>query len=84
LEVKVPYSIVLHVAGSEPVLGEVDELPTTTDITVKLHNPRRMDGKDLSYLAENVTIVYWPMERLNFIEVLSSEEEENIFGFVRE
>ena len=49
-----------------------------------VRNPRRVDGKDLTYLAENVTLVYWPIERMNFIEVLSDEEEEKIFGFVRE
>jgi len=51
---------------------------------VVVKNPRRMDGKDLHYLAENVLTVYWPIERINFIEVLSEGEEEEIIGFVRE
>ena len=79
-----PHSIIVHINNTDPVLGEVDELPTTTDTLIMVRNPRRVDGKDLTYLAENVTLVYWPIERMNFIEVLSDEEEEKIFGFVRE
>jgi hypothetical protein len=51
---------------------------------VLIKNPRRLDGKDVHYLADNVLSVYWPVERLNFIEVLSEGEEEQIIGFVRE
>jgi hypothetical protein len=80
----VPYTIILHVQNSEPILGEVDELPSPKDVMILVQHPRRVDGKELSNLAENVTTVYWPIERLSFLEVLSSEEEESIFGFVRE
>lgn len=78
------YTLVIHVQNSDPVLGETDELPNPTDNMVVVKNPRRMDGKDLHYLAENVLTVYWPLERINFIEVLSEGEEEEIIGFVRE
>ncbi len=44
----------IHINNVDPVLGETDELPTTTDTMIMLKNPRRMDGKDLHYLAENV------------------------------
>jgi hypothetical protein len=80
----VTFTIILHVLNADPVVGEVDDLPTATDNMVVVHNPRRLDGKDLHYLAENVVTVYWPIERLNFIEVLSGKEEEQIIGFVRE
>lgn len=78
------FTLILHVLNADPVVGEVDELPTPTDTMVIVHNPRRLDGKDLHYLAENVVTVYWPIERLNFIEVLAGKEEEQIIGFVRE
>jgi hypothetical protein len=80
----VPFTIVLHIQNTDPVVGEVEEIPTPTDNLVVLRNPRRMDGKDLHFLNENVVTVIWPVERLNFIEVLSGEEQEEIIGFVRE
>ena len=79
-----PVSIILHIANEDPVLGEVDELPEPTAQMVKIMNPRRRDGKELHYLAEGVVSVIWPMHRMNFIQILPSEQEEEIIGFVRE
>lgn len=79
-----PYTIILHPTGEEPIIGEVDELPKPSDLTVTVNSPRRIDGKELHYLAENVLTVIWPINRLNFIEVLPTKAEEEIIGFVRE
>jgi hypothetical protein len=51
---------------------------------VVVTNPRRLDGKELHYLADNVITVIWPFSRINFIELMPSKEEEDIIGFVRE
>jgi hypothetical protein len=84
MEAGLSYTLVIHVQNSDPVLGETDELPSPSDTMIVVKNPRRMDGKDLHYLTENVITVYWPLERINFIELLSEGEEEEIIGFVRE
>ena len=78
------YTLVVHIQNSDPIVGETEELPSPSDTMVVVKNPRRLDGKDIHYLAENVLTVYWPLERINFIEVLSEGEEEEIIGFVRE
>ncbi len=78
------YTVVLHLSGDIPVVGEVDELPKPTDTIITVSNPRQRDGKDLHYLENNVLKVIFPMEKLTLIEVLESEEEEKIIGFVRE
>jgi hypothetical protein len=77
-------SIILHIQNEDPVLGEVDAFPTATDVLITVHNPRRRDNKDLPYLDQSVTSVIWPVSRINFIELLSSGEEEKIISFVRE
>ncbi len=79
-----PYTVLVHVAGEEAVLGEVEELPSPQDIIITVSNPRRRDEKDLPYLHETVTTVIWPMSRINFIEVLPTREDEDLIGFVRE
>jgi hypothetical protein len=78
------YTIILHIPGDLPVLGEVDELPKPTDINVIVANPRQRDGKDLHYLEANVVKVIFPLYRVNLIEILESAEEDKIIGFVRE
>jgi hypothetical protein len=79
-----PYTIILHPTGEEPIVGEIEDLPEPTDIIISVNSPRRLDGKELHYLSENVLTVIWPIARLNFIEVMPTKAEEEIIGFVRE
>ena len=79
-----PYTVLIHVSGEDAVVGEVESIPAPTDTTISLNNPRRRDGKDLSYIHGNVVTVVWPMHRINFIEILPTAEEEHIIGAVRE
>lgn len=79
-----PISIVLHIQNEEPVVGEVDDIPETNQRLITLTNPRRLDGKELPYLADNVATVMWPLARITYIEILPTKEEEEIIGFVRE
>lgn len=78
------YTVILHVAGESSVMGEVEELPKPADTIVTISNPRLRDGKDIHYLEPNVVKVIWPLNKLTLIEVLESQEEENLIGFVRE
>ena len=78
------YSVILHVVGEASILGEIDELPKPSDTIITLTNPRLRDGKDIHYLEQNVVKVIWPLVRVTLIEILQSEEEENLIGFVRE
>ena len=71
-------SIIIHIQNEDPVLGEVDKLPTANDTLIMVHNPRRRDNKDLQYLDQSVNTVIWPVSRVNFIELVSSDEEEEI------
>jgi hypothetical protein len=80
----VAYTLVLHINNQDPVVGEVDELPTPTDNMILLNNPRKLDGKELTFVSENVISLIWPVDRINFIEVQVEREDQEIIGFVRE
>lgn len=77
-------TVLIHVSNEDPVVGEVEELPAPTDNSIAVNNPRRRDGKDLSYIEGNVVTVVWPLHRINFIEVMPTADEEKLIGFVRE
>lgn len=79
-----PYSVILHIAGEPSIAGEVEELPKPTDTLIVVSNPRLRDGKDLHYLEHNVVKVIWPIDKISLIEILESESEESLIGFVRE
>ncbi len=78
------HSIVLHIANEDPIVGEIENLPTPSDLLITLRNPRKRDGKDLHYLQSNVVTVIWPLSQVTFIEVLPSDVEEEVIGFVRD
>ncbi len=77
-------TVIIHLQNEDPILGEIDSLPTPTDTLIILKSPRMKDGKDLRNLEANVTTAIWPISRVSFIEVLPSGEEEEIITFVRE
>lgn len=78
------YSVILHIPGEPSIIGEIEELPKSSDNLLTVSNPRQRDGKDIHYLEHNVVKVIWPIDKISLIEVLESEEEEHLIGFVRE
>ncbi|HKJ28115.1 MAG TPA: hypothetical protein VJ965_10780 [Anaerolineales bacterium] len=80
-----PIEIILHISGEAPIAGEIDEMPSPSDNILIVKNPRQRDGKDLTYIsASEITSVIWPWDKVNFLEILPSEEEDEVFSFVRE
>ena len=77
-------TVQIHVSNEEPIVAEVEALPSQADTLLIAQNPRLRDGKDLRYLAANVTTMVLPIGRILFIQVLPSSEEERIVGFVRD
>jgi hypothetical protein len=78
------YRIQVHVAGDDPVVLDVDELPKTADTCVIGTNPQRRDGKEVAYVLREVNQILIPIWRINFIQVLPSEQADEIETFVRE
>jgi hypothetical protein len=79
-----PTTVQIHIVNEEPILAEIEKLPASSDTLVIAMNPRLRDGKDLRFLAANVTTLILPVSRINFIQVLPSSDEEKVIGFVRE
>ncbi|MCJ7624465.1 MAG: hypothetical protein MUO76_13250 [Anaerolineaceae bacterium] len=76
-------TIKVHIANEDPIIGEVEALPDPKDVTLLVQNPRRRDGKELSFLEDNVSSVIWPIHKINFIQIYSGEQED-IISHVRE
>ncbi|KPK21347.1 MAG: hypothetical protein AMK69_21955 [Nitrospira bacterium SG8_3] len=79
-----PISVILHISNEEPIIGDIEGMPQASDSVLILHNPRKRDGKDVPYLDTDVTVVIYPWEKINFVEIMPAEAEEEIIGFVRE
>ena len=76
--------VIIHIINADPVLGEIEEMPKSGDTMLKVINPRLRDGRDLHYIQPGVDTVLWPVTQITFVEILPSQHDEQIFGFVRE
>ena len=77
-------TLLIHVLNEDPIVGDVDELPSLTDTLVSINNPRRKDGKDIHYLDARVVTILIPVARITFIEIIPSEIEEEIISFIKD
>ncbi len=79
-----PYTLLLHIVGEPTIMAEAEQLPSPNDNTITVTNLRQRDGKDLKNIDAEATHFIFPWSRINFIEVLGAEEEEEIVGFARD
>lgn len=72
-------NLYIHVNDGEPFVGEVEEMPDPKGSYILINNPRQRDGKDLRMLLDEVTTILLPWWRVNYIEVMPTGEEEEVF-----
>jgi hypothetical protein len=77
-------TVLIHVLNEEPIVGEVECIPEPTDQVLIVNNLRLRDGRDVSYLLPETDTVVFPWTRIHCVEILPSEEEEEIVSFIRE
>ncbi|HID89629.1 MAG TPA: hypothetical protein EYP52_07975 [Anaerolineae bacterium] len=77
-------TVLIHLMGEDPIVAEIEEMPAPQDQFFACINPRRRDGREVSYLLPEIKLLLLPWHRINCIEILPSEEEEELITFVRE
>jgi hypothetical protein len=77
-------TVVLHLDGEEPILGDIEQDPVPSDMFLKVSNLRKRDGKDVPYISAGVQSVIFPWHRITFLEIMpSAEERGNVIDFFR-
>jgi hypothetical protein len=66
------FTVLLHLADSDPILAEMDELPDPQASYVLCSNPRARDGKNLLFIDPECTRFLFPWHRINFVEALTA------------
>lgn len=78
------YTILVHLNNTDPIYGEVEELPSPGDNFLHITNARTKDGKDLRNIETTAASLIFPWHRIGFIEVMQADEDEDVIGFIRE
>ncbi|MDY6876715.1 MAG: hypothetical protein SWK90_11015 [Chloroflexota bacterium] len=79
-----PQTVMIHLLNEDAVVAEVERIPEPNDQVLIVSNVRRRDGRDVSYILPETNIVVYPWVRIHCVEIMPSEKEESIVGFVRE
>ncbi len=77
-------TVIIHIVGEDPVLGEMEHEPQPTDNFIQVSNLRKRDGKDVAYLSPGVQTVLFPWSRITFLELMVDEEARgSVIDFFR-
>lgn len=79
--------VIVHIHNEDPFVAEMDEMPDPKDNFILLRNPRKRDGKALTFVTDGATAFLYPWNRISFLEVLdgvAGRGHESIVGFFRE
>ena len=79
-----PHTVVIHLLNEEPLVAETDNVPEPTDQVLIVSNIRRRDGREVSYLLPEASTVVFPWARIQCVEVMSSDSDDQIVTFIRE
>ncbi len=72
-------TLLLHIANSEPVKIDVEELPDPSSIMILGKNPRDRKDKEVEWLDEGVTTVIFPWSRISLIQILPDPDAQADF-----
>ncbi len=78
------YTVLLHILNEDAVVGEIDDLPEAGSQFLALQSPRLRDGREVTYLLPETNVVLYPWARVTCIEILPTEDDEEIVTFIRE
>ena len=76
-------TVIVHVMGDDPFVGELENMPQPSDQALILLNPRQRDNKPLRYLERETISMILPLHRVNFVEIMPSQDTEEVDLFFR-
>ena len=79
------FTVIIHLASTDPFLAEMDELPDLKASFIVCTNPRARDGKNLIFIEPECTRFMFPWHRVSFIETYPTDEDRaKVETFFRE
>jgi hypothetical protein len=63
-------NVVIHITNEQPLLADLFELPTPTDVSLVCTNVRMLDGKKPIFIDHSKSTFVFPYLNVRFIEML--------------
>ena len=65
-------NVVIHITNEQPLLADLFEMPTPTDVSLVCTNVRMLDGKKPIFIDHADSVFVFPYLNVRFIEILAS------------
>lgn len=69
----------IHISNGEPIKLDVEDMPNMSDVAIIGSNPRDRQEREVNWVDDGVSTVIIPWSRINYIQILPSEDEEEEF-----
>ncbi|HEX2915250.1 MAG TPA: hypothetical protein VH186_31085 [Chloroflexia bacterium] len=69
-------TVILHILNEDPIVADMEDLPDPGSSYITCTNLRKRDGKPVTYLTPGARTILYPWNRINFIEIMVSDEEK--------
>jgi hypothetical protein len=60
---------VLHLLSEQPLLADLFEMPTPTDVTLQCTNLRTLDGRRPVFVDRSESVFFFPYLHIRFVEI---------------
>ena len=62
---------VIHIANEQPLLADLYQMPTTSDVSLVCTNVRSLDGKKPVFVDHSSSVFVFPYLHVRFIEIMA-------------
>jgi len=70
-------TVIIHLLNQDPIVADMEMLPNEDAAFITFSNPRMRDDKNVGWATPGARSFIFPWSRINFIEVMTSKEEES-------
>ena len=65
---------VIHPISDQPLVVDIEEMPTAVDVSLVCFNVRTIDGKRPKFIDRKTSTFLFPLASIRFVEVYSAQE----------
>lgn len=63
-------NVIVHITNEQPLLADLYDMPTPTDVTLVCTNVRMLDGKKPIFIDQSNSAFVFPYLNIRFVEIL--------------
>lgn len=64
-------NVVIHITNEQPLLADLYEMPTASDVSLVCTNLRMLDGKKPIFIEHSASVFTFPYLHIRFLEILA-------------